>query len=142
MQRAGARDGGPPIGIVVVGHGRIAAEMVDTLTSVVGRLDAIEGVACSPSDDGDAVRGRVLAAMARVDRGTGIVIFTDMLGDTASNVALEIARTRADVEMVAGVNMPMLMKVATDRSGVSAADLADLIRRYGRDHILWPGRGQ
>lgn len=142
MERAArVRGDQAPVGIVVVGHGRIAAEMVDTLTSVVGDLEAVEGVACKPTDDQATVRSRVLAAIGRVDRGAGVVVFTDMLGDTASNVSLDIARGRRDVEVVAGVNMPMLMKVATARSGVSAAELAEFIRRYGQDHILWPRRG-
>lgn len=141
MERAArVRGDHAPVGIVVVGHGRIAAEMVDTLTSVVGDLEAVEGVACTPTDDQVAVRARVLAAIGRVDRGAGVVVFTDMLGDTASNVSLDIARGRRDVEVVAGVNMPMLMKVATARSGISAAELAEFIRRYGQDHILWPRR--
>ncbi|MFM7141989.1 MAG: PTS sugar transporter subunit IIA, partial [Alphaproteobacteria bacterium] len=130
-----------PVGIVVVGHGRIAAEMVDTLTSVVGDLEAVEGVACTPTDDQAAVRARVLAAIGRVDRGAGVVVLTDMLGDTASNATLSIAREKPELEMVAGVNMPMLLKLTTCRCGPTAADLAETLRRYGQEHILHPTRG-
>lgn len=128
------------VGVVVVGHGRIAAEMVETLVGVVGGVDAIEGVATSPMDDRDAIRQKIAAAIARVDRGSGVVVLTDMLGDTASNVSLEIARERRDVEVVAGVNMPMLLKIATSRREVTAPALADFIRRYGQEHIFWPTR--
>jgi PTS system mannose-specific IIA component len=130
----------PPVGVVVVGHGRFAAEMVGTLESVVGRVDAVEGVECSLVDDHDAIRDRIAAAIDRVDRGGGVIVLTDMLGDTASNVSLELARTREGVEVVAGVNMPMLLKLTTSRRGMSAAELAEFIRRYGQEHIFWPTR--
>jgi PTS system mannose-specific IIA component len=129
-----------PVGVVVVGHGRFAAEMVDTLVSVVGGVDAVEGVACTPFDDADAIRDRIQGAVSRVDRGAGVIVLTDMLGDTASNVSLDLARDRDDLEVVAGVNMPMLLKLTTSRSGMSAAELAEFIRRYGQEHIFWPTR--
>jgi PTS system mannose-specific IIA component len=128
------------VGVVVVGHGRIAAEMVETLISVVGPVDAVEGVACAPSDDRDTIRRRIGAAINRVDRGVGVIVLTDMLGDTASNVSVDLARDRRDLEVVAGVNMPMLLKITTSRQGMKAAELADFIRRYGQDHIFWPTR--
>ena len=62
-----ARAGTPPVGVVVVGHGRLAADMVEALVSVVGQVDAVEGVACSPTDDQVAVRGRILDAIAQHD---------------------------------------------------------------------------
>jgi PTS system mannose-specific IIA component len=128
------------VGVVVVGHGRIAAEMVETLVSVVGSLDAVEGVVTAPSDDRETIHRRIADAVARVDRGAGIIVLTDMLGDTASNVSLELARDRGDLEVVAGVNMPMLIKITTSRRNTTATQLADFIRRYGQEHIFWPTR--
>ncbi|HEY8514478.1 MAG TPA: PTS sugar transporter subunit IIA [Candidatus Binatia bacterium] len=127
-----------PVGVVVVGHGRIAAEMVETLHSVVGDVDAVEGVACTPDEGPEPIRARVGEAIERVDRGAGVIVLTDMLGDTASNVSLQIAASRPDVEVVAGVNMPMLVKLTTSRFDTSAHALANFIRRYGQDHIFWP----
>jgi len=127
-----------PVGVVVVGHGRVAAEMVDTLQSVVGDVDAVEGVACTPVEGADAIRARVLGSIERVERGAGVIVLTDMLGDTASNVSLQLASARPGVEVVAGVNMPMLVKLTTSRFDTSAHDLANFIRRYGQDHIFWP----
>jgi PTS system mannose-specific IIA component len=127
-----------PVGVVVVGHGRVAAEMVETLQSVVGDVDAVEGVACTPEEGPEAIRARIGDAIARVDRGAGVIVLTDMLGDTASNVSLEIAGARRDVEVVAGVNMPMLVKLTTSRFDTTAHALANFIRRYGQDHIFWP----
>jgi mannose PTS system EIIA component len=129
---------GVPVGVVVVGHGRFAAEMVDTLASVVGDVEGVEGVACKPTEDAEAIRQRIAAAIERVDRGAGVIVLTDMFGDTASNVSLEIARARRGVEVVAGVNMPMLVKLSTSRCDMRASDLADFIRRYGQEHICWP----
>ena len=129
---------GAPVGVVVVGHGRVAAEMVDTLQSVVGDVDAVEGVACTPTEGADTIRSRVGEAVDRVDRGSGVIVLTDMLGDTASNVSLQLASRRPELEVVAGVNMPMLVKLTTSRYGTSAHELADFIRRYGQDHIFWP----
>ncbi len=127
-----------PVGIVVVGHGRFAAEMVATLESVVGSIEAVEGVACRANDGPAAIRDRIATAIDDVDHGAGVIVLTDMLGDTASNVSLELARERPGVEVVAGVNMPMLLKLTTSRRGVSVADLAAFIQRYGREHICWP----
>ncbi|HYC21290.1 MAG TPA: PTS sugar transporter subunit IIA [Candidatus Bathyarchaeia archaeon] len=140
--RTAVRAGTPgvPVGVVVVGHGRFAEEMVETLCSVVGELDAVEGVSCKPTDDRETVRERVTQAIGRVTRGAGVIILTDMLGDTASNASLELARDRDDVEVVSGVNMPMLIKLTTSRSGMSAQELAGFIRRYGQEHIHWPTR--
>jgi PTS system mannose-specific IIA component len=127
-----------PVGVVVVGHGRVAAEMVDTLQSVVGDVDAVEGVACTPVEGADTIRARVLSAIEQVERGAGVIVLTDMLGDTASNVSLQLASARPHLEVVAGVNMPMLVKLTTSRYDTSAHDLANFIRRYGQDHIFWP----
>lgn len=132
------REGVPEVGVVVVGHGGFAAEMVQTLLTVVGGLNGVEGVACRLDAPREAICAAVCQALDQVDRGAGAIIFTDMLGDTASNVSLEVARNRPDVEVVCGVNMPMLMKLATARRGSSASELAGFIRRYGQEHICWP----
>jgi PTS system mannose-specific IIA component len=133
-------DAGPPVGVVVVGHGRFAAEMVDTLLSVVGDIDGIEGVACRPDAAPETIGVAITEAVERVDRGAGAIVFTDMLGDTATNVSLRVADEHPGVEVVAGVNMPMLLKLTTSRWGTTAKDLADFIRRYGQEHIRWPTR--
>jgi PTS system mannose-specific IIA component len=114
--------------------------MVDTLLSVVGDIDGIEGVACRPDAEPETIREAIAEAVERVDRGAGAIVFTDMLGDTATNVSLQVADDHPGVEVVAGVNMPMLLKLTTSRWGTTAEELADFIRRYGQDHISWPTR--
>lgn len=130
----------PAVGVVVVGHGRFAAEMVETLLSVVGDLDGVEGVVCRPDAELETIRQAILAAVERVDEGAGAIVFTDMLGDSATNASLAVADTHESVEVVAGVNMPMLVKLTTARAGTTARELADFIGRYGRDHICVPTR--
>ena len=130
----------PAVGVVVVGHGRFAAEMVETLLSVVGDLDGVEGVVCKPDAEREAIRDAIVQAVERVNEGAGSIVFTDMLGDTATNASLEVAERDESVEVVAGVNMPMLVKLTTSRAGTTARELADFIRRYGQEHICCPTR--
>jgi len=124
------------VGIVVVGHGRLADEMVRTLEGVLGHVDGLEAVVSDPADRREQVRARIEDAVRRVDRGRGVLILSDMLGDTETNQALAIART-CGAEVVAGINMPMLIKLASARKQMDARALAGLIRRYGQDHIVW-----
>jgi PTS system mannose-specific IIA component len=124
------------VGIVIVGHGRLAEEMVRTLEDVLGQVDALEAVVNDPADPLARVRARIEDAVRRVDRGQGVLILTDMLGDTETNQSLAIART-GGAEVVAGVNMPMLIKLASARKKMDARALASLLQRYGQEHIVW-----
>src|SRR5512145_3409184 len=124
------------VGIVVVGHGRLAEEMLQTLESVLGHNEAILAVATAYQDTADAIRARIEAAVRQVDRGSGVIILTDMLGDTPTNQSLAVAR-EIGAEVVAGVNMPILIKLATSRDGMDAHVLARFIQRYGQEHIFW-----
>jgi PTS system mannose-specific IIA component len=124
------------VGLVVVGHGRLGEEMVQTLESVLGPVEALEAVANSSSDPPETVRARIEGAVHRVDRGAGVIILTDMLGDTPTNQSLAIARDTG-AEVVAGINMPILIKLATMRDDMDAHALAGFIQRYGQEHIFW-----
>ncbi|HJQ74819.1 MAG TPA: PTS sugar transporter subunit IIA [Gaiellaceae bacterium] len=124
------------VGIVVVGHGRLAEEMVQTLEGVLGRLDGVESVPTTYSDSPEAIRGRIEAAVRRVDTGRGVIIVTDMLGDTPTNQSLAVARDTG-AEVVAGANMPILIKLTTARGEMDACTLARFIQRYGQEHIFW-----
>ena len=124
------------VGIVVVGHGRLAEEMVQTLESVLGPIEALEGVSTSYEDSAAAIHDRIAAAVQRVDRGRGVIILTDMLGDTPTNQSMAIAR-QTGAEVVAGVNMPILIKLTTARGQMDAHTLAGFIQRYGQEHIFW-----
>jgi mannose PTS system EIIA component len=124
------------VGIVVVGHGRLAHEMVQTLESVLGPLRGLESVTTAYTDSPDQIRERIAGAVRRVDQGAGAIIVTDMLGDTPTNQSLAVAR-ETGAEVVAGVNMPILVKLTTARGEMDAHALARFIQRYGQDHIFW-----
>ena len=124
------------VGMVVVGHGRLGEEMVQTLESVLGPTEAVAAVAAGAGDDPEDIRARITAAVHGVDRGQGVLILTDMLGDTATNLSMAVAR-ETGAEVVAGINMPILIKLATARKAMDASSLARFIQRYGQEHILW-----
>ena len=124
------------VGIVVVAHGRLAAEMVQTLEGVLGPIHGLEAIVTSYDDRPECIRTRIEAAVRRVDHGDGVIILTDMLGDTPTNQSLAIAR-ETGCEVVAGVNMPILIKLTTARGQMDARSLARFIHRYGQDHIVW-----
>jgi mannose PTS system EIIA component len=123
------------IAIVVVTHGRLGEEMVRTLQSVLGPVPQLEAVSALENDP-EIVKTDIRRTLERVDDGMGSLILTDMLGDTATNLSLLVAGS-SRAEVVAGVNMPMLVKAATSRSSMGLRDLAAFIREYGRDHIFW-----
>ena len=124
------------VGMVVVGHGRLGEEMVRTLENVLGAIEGLEAVVTSFDDTPEAIRARIEAAVKRVDRGRGVIILTDMLGDTPTNQSLAIAR-ETGAEVVAGVNMPILVKLTSARGQMDAHTLAGFIQRYGQEHIFW-----
>lgn len=102
------------IGLVVVTHGRLAAELVDALEHVVGPQQAIRAVSIGPEDDMEQRRRDIIEAVKIVDDGTGVILCTDMFGGTPSNLAISIM-DKAKVEVIAGVNLPMLVKLASVR---------------------------
>jgi PTS system mannose-specific IIA component len=123
------------IGIVLVTHGRLGEEMVQTLYGVLGPVAGLEAVSGSYGDP-KAVESEIRRTVERVDDGGGVLVLTDMLGDTATNLSLAVART-SRAEVVAGVNMPMLVKAVSARGTMRLRELAGFIREYGRDHIFW-----
>jgi mannose PTS system EIIA component len=102
------------IGMVLVTHGRLAAEFVAALEHVVGPQTQIAAVCIAPEDDMEERRQDILRAIAGVDTGEGAVLLTDMFGGTPSNLAISVM-DRDKIEVVAGVNLPMLIKLASLR---------------------------
>ena len=116
------------IGVVVVSHGRLADEFVAATEHVVGPLDALLAVCIGPDDDMEKRRDDIKQAIEDADRGEGVLILTDMFGGTPSNLAISLLEP-GKVEVIAGVNLPMLIKLAEARS---RADL-DSLSRMGED---------
>ncbi len=122
------------IGIVLVTHGRLAAEFIAALEHVVGPQRNIRAVCIGPDDDMEQRRKDILECVAAVDEGDGAVLLTDMFGGTPSNLAISIMDA-AKVEVIAGVNLPMLIKLASVREGNSLSIAANSAQKAGRQYI-------
>jgi len=122
------------IGMVLVTHGRLAEELVAALEHVVGPQPNVASVCIGPDDDMERRRGDILESVARVDDGGGVVVLTDMFGGTPSNLAISIM-DKAKVEVIAGVNLPMLIKLASVRSNESLQTAVVSAQEAGRKYI-------
>ncbi|MDB5540927.1 MAG: fructose transporter subunit [Devosia sp.] len=121
------------IGMVLVTHGALAVEFKSALEHVVGPQEAVETVAIGPDDDMEERRNDILKCVDAADQGQGVVILTDMFGGTPSNLAISIMQQR-EVEVIAGVNLPMLVKLARVRADLdikhAVKEAADAGRKY------------
>ena len=122
------------IGLVIVTHGGLAGEFRSALEHVVGPQKLLETVSIGPEDDMELRRGDILAAVKRADAGEGVVLLTDMFGGTPSNLSISIMDD-ANVEVIAGVNLPMLIKLASIRSETNLVKAVDLAKEAGRKYI-------
>ena len=122
------------IGLVLVTHGRLALEFIHALEHVVGKQEGIEAVCIGPDDRMDARRGDIAAAIAKVNRGLGVIILTDMFGGTPSNLAISLLE-EGKVEVVAGLNLPMLVKLARVRKDCNLHKAAAAAQDAGRKYI-------
>ena len=121
------------IGMVLVTHGALADEFKQALEHVVGPQELVETVAIGPDDDMEERRNDILKCVDAADQGQGVVILTDMFGGTPSNLAISVMQNR-EVEVIAGVNLPMLVKLARVRGDLSikaaVKEAADAGRKY------------
>ena len=122
------------IGMVLVTHGRLAAEFRSALEHVVGPQKQVEVITIDPDDDMERRRGDIVEAIHDVDTGEGVVLLTDMFGGTPSNLAIS-AMNGSNVEVVAGINLPMLIKLASVRSDIPLADAVVQAQDAGRKYI-------
>ncbi len=122
------------IGLVLVTHGRLAKEMISTLEHVVGPQENIGAVCIDPDDDMEQRRAEILSRVKEIDTGQGVVVLTDMFGGTPSNLAISIM-DRANVEIIAGVNLPMLIKLASVRSDKPMDEAVLCAQEAGRKYI-------
>lgn len=122
------------IGIVVVCHGNLAREFIAALEHIVGPQQNVCAICIGADDDMDARRRDILDSVAKVDDGAGVAVLTDMFGGTPSNLALSVM-DQAQVEVVAGVNLPMLIRLASIRANRSLADAVVSAQEAGRKYI-------
>jgi len=125
--------GGKMIGLVLVTHGKLAEEFRHALEHVVGPQTALETVCIGPEDDMDQRRLDIVGAVSRVETGNGVIILTDMFGGTPSNLSISVMDS-GRIEVIAGVNLPMLIKLAGVRGAndmqKALADAQDAGRKY------------
>jgi PTS system mannose-specific IIA component len=124
----------PLIGLVLVTHGRLALELVAALEHVVGPQTQVGTVCIGPDDDMEQRRTDILKAVEAVNAGSGVVVLTDMFGGTPSNLAISIMET-APIEVIAGVNLPMLIKLASVRANESLQNAVIQAQDAGRKYI-------
>jgi PTS system mannose-specific IIA component len=127
------------IGLVLVTHGQLATEFKSALEHVVGPQRQIAIIAIAPDDNVEARRHDMVAAVASVETGEGVVVLTDMFGGTPSNLAISIMEP-GRVEVVAGMNLPMLVKLASVRKDKTLADAVTCAQEAGRKYITVPSR--
>jgi len=122
------------IGMVLVTHGRLALEFVAELEHVVGPQANVRAICIGPNDDMEQRRKDILESISAVDDGSGVVLLTDMFGGTPSNLAISVME-QAPVEIIAGVNLPMLIKLASVREEMGLAEAAISAQKAGRKYI-------
>ena len=122
------------IGLVLVTHGRLAAEFVVAMEHVVGPQTAIKTICIGPDDDMELRRGDIAKAIEAVDSGRGVILLTDLFGGTPSNLAISLMAP-GRVEVIAGINLPMLIRLDGARKTMKAKEAVAAAREAGRKYI-------
>lgn len=122
------------IGLVLVTHGGLAREFLSAMEHIVGPQEQVEALSIGPEDDMDQRRADIISAVGKVDSGSGVILLTDMFGGTPSNLAISLLDNEM-VEVIAGLNLPMLIKLASVRVDKSLGDAADDAQNAGRKYI-------
>jgi Phosphotransferase system, mannose/fructose-specific component IIA len=122
------------IGMILVTHGDLAVEFVKAMEHVVGAQSAVETVCIGPSDDMEARRSEIAAKIAAADGGQGVIVLTDLFGGTPSNLAISLMQA-GKVEVIAGINLPMLIRLAKARCCMGLREAVAAARDAGRNYI-------
>ena len=122
------------IGMVLVTHGRLAEEFIAATEHVVGAQENVRAISIGPDDDMEQRRKDIMEAESAVNDGNGVVLLTDMFGGTPSNLAISMM-DQGEVEVIAGMNLPMLIKLATVREKSTLREAAAIAQEAGRKYI-------
>ncbi len=125
------------VGALVVTHGQLGQELVSAAQAIVGEISYIVAVSIGWNDDVDESQKKIEQAVAEVDQGKGVIILTDMFGGTPSNLSLPLLK-RNELEIVTGVNLPMVIKVANQSGTDSLSELVTKVKKQGQSHISIP----
>lgn len=122
------------IGLILVTHGRLADQFVEAMEHVVGPQSGIATVCIGPNDDMEQRRADIADAIAAVDAGKGVIILTDLFGGTPSNLAISLLEA-GRVEVIAGINLPMLIRLAGARKAMEVVEAVEAAQTAGRNYI-------
>ncbi|MEO1968332.1 MAG: PTS sugar transporter subunit IIA [Sphingomonadaceae bacterium] len=122
------------IGMILVTHGKLAEHFIDAMEHVVGKQDAIATICIGPHDDMEQRRREIAEAIREVDSGDGAIILTDLFGGTPSNLAISLLDA-GRVEVIAGINLPMLIRLAGARKAMNVVDAVQAAQQAGRNYI-------
>jgi PTS system mannose-specific IIA component len=122
------------IGLVLVTHGQLASEFIRAMEHVVGPQGQIEAICIGPEDDMEARRNDIAEALSQVDDGSGVIILTDLFGGTPSNLAISLMKSDK-IEVIAGVNLPMLIRLEGARKSMDVKAAVAAAREAGRKYI-------
>jgi PTS system mannose-specific IIA component len=123
------------VGILVVSHGRLAEALISSVQFLVGNLRRVKGISIWPKEGKETVKDRIQKGIGEVDEGDGVVILTDVLGGTPTNLSLSFLKEER-VEVVTGVNMPMLLTLSSYQKGKALEELVSLVKKSGRRSII------
>jgi len=123
------------VGVLIVSHGGFAEALISSLQLLVGKQQKIRGVSIWPKDQEKEIKDRIRQEIVKVNDGDGVVILTDVLGGTATNLSLSFLENEK-VELVTGVNMPMLLTLSSYRKGRSLRGIGKLVKKSGRRSII------
>ena len=122
------------IGLILVTHGKLADEFVAAMAHVVGQQEGIAAISIGPEDNMEKRRAEIGVAVKKVDSGAGVIILTDLFGGTPSNLAISLMR-KGKVEVIAGINLPMLIRLAKARCCMPLEQAVVAARDAGRSYI-------
>lgn len=125
------------VGLLIVTHGELGRELVRATELIAGELESCEFMSVERHEPVESLKSRILQAVKRVNSGAGVLILTDMFGGTPSNLAISLIN-RADVELITGVNLPVMIRLASLRARMELKELAREVMEYGRRSICLP----
>ncbi|MEK7679608.1 MAG: PTS sugar transporter subunit IIA [Deltaproteobacteria bacterium] len=123
------------IGAVIITHGRLAESLIESAETITGPVEFMRAVSIKKTDTTEAIRAGLVRSVFELDKGKGVIIFTDMFGGTPTNVALSLM-TEGRVEVITGVNLPVIIKFINCRAEKSLQETALLLKDYGQKSIV------
>jgi len=123
------------VGILIISHGKLAEALISSVQFLVGNLQKIRGVSIWPREREEKVKDKIQKEIAEMDDGDGVVILTDILGGTPTNISLPFLQ-KEKVEVVTGVNLPMLLALSSYRTGRPLGEIGKLVKKSGRRSII------